>query len=110
MSKKVVVFVGTQKGGFIFESNEKRKRWKVSDVQFKGWNVMHIQMDPRDQRLHAATSHFVYGPTTHYSDDVGQTWTQAKQQSCALALPRRSATNSTKQPAKILRSGRASYY
>jgi len=79
MSKKVMVFVGTQKGGFIFESNEKRKRWKVGDVQFKGWNVMHIQMDPRDQRLHTATSHFVYGPTTHYSDDLGKTWTQARQ-------------------------------
>ncbi|HET9394802.1 MAG TPA: exo-alpha-sialidase, partial [Nitrospiraceae bacterium] len=36
-------------------------------------------MDPRDQRLHAATSHFVYGPATHYSDDLGKTWTQAKQ-------------------------------
>jgi photosystem II stability/assembly factor-like uncharacterized protein len=79
MSKKVLVFVGTQKGGFIFESNEKRKRWKINDIQFKSWNVMHIQMDPRDQRLHAATSHFVYGPTTHYSEDFGKTWTQAKQ-------------------------------
>ena len=79
MSKKVMVFVGTQKGGFIFDSNEKRKKWQVSDIQFKSWNVMHIQMDPRDQRLHAATSHFVYGPTTHYSDDFGKTWTQAKQ-------------------------------
>jgi photosystem II stability/assembly factor-like uncharacterized protein len=79
MGKKVLVFVGTQKGGFIFESNEKRKRWKAGDIQFKSWNVMHIQMDPRDQRLHAATSHFVYGPATHYSDDRGQTWTQAKQ-------------------------------
>jgi photosystem II stability/assembly factor-like uncharacterized protein len=79
MSKKVMVLVGTQKGGFIFESKEKRKKWKVSDIQFKSWNVMHIQMDPRDQRLHAATSHFVYGPTTHYSDDLGKTWTQAKQ-------------------------------
>jgi hypothetical protein len=79
MSKKVMVMVGTQKGGFIFESNEKRKRWKVSDIQFKSWNVMHIQMDPRDRRLHAATSHFVYGPATHYSDDFGKTWTQAKQ-------------------------------
>ena len=79
MSKKVMVFVGTDKGGFIFESNAKRKKWQVSDIQFKSWNVMHIQMDPRDQRLHAATSHFVYGPTTHYSDDLGKTWVQAKQ-------------------------------
>ena len=79
MGKKVMVFVGTKKGGFIFSSDEGRKDWQTSDIQFKSWNVMHMQMDPRDQRLHAATSHFVYGPTTHYSDDLGKTWTQAKQ-------------------------------
>lgn len=79
MGKQVLVFVGTTKGGFIFTSDEKRKKWQMSDIQFKGWNVMHIQLDPRDQRLHAATNHFVYGPTTHHSDDLGKTWTQAKQ-------------------------------
>jgi hypothetical protein len=79
MSKKVMVLVGTSKGGFIFSSNAKRKKWQASDIHFKSWNVMHMQMDPRDQRLHTAASHFVYGPTTHYSDDFGKTWTQAKQ-------------------------------
>ena len=84
MSKRALVLVGTTKGGFIFESDENRKTWGMSDIQFKGWNVMHMQMDPRDQRLHAATSHFVYGPTIHHSDDFGNTWTQATQ-SPALA-------------------------
>ncbi|MDX1377313.1 MAG: hypothetical protein R3307_00565 [Anaerolineales bacterium] len=79
MSKKVKVFVGTSKGGFIFESDENRKNWQASDIQFKSWNVMHMQLDPRDNRLHAAVSHNVYGPTTHYSDDFGKTWVQAKQ-------------------------------
>lgn len=79
MHKKVMVFVGTSKGGFIFESDEKRRKWKRSDIHFKSWNVMHMQLDPRDHRLHAATSHFVYGPTTHYSDDFGTSWTQARQ-------------------------------
>ncbi|HEX2697812.1 MAG TPA: hypothetical protein VHM28_08890 [Anaerolineales bacterium] len=79
MAEKVMVFVGTRKGGFIFSSDAKRRKWEVSDIQFKSWNVMHMRMDPRDQRLHTATSHFVYGPTTHYSDDFGKTWTQAKQ-------------------------------
>lgn len=79
MSKKVMVFVGTSKGGFIFESDEKRRNWQRSDIQFKSWNVMHMQFDPRDNRLHAATTHFVYGPTTHYSDDFGKAWTQARQ-------------------------------
>ncbi|MEW6403748.1 MAG: exo-alpha-sialidase [Chloroflexota bacterium] len=79
MSTKVMVFVGTSKGGFIFSSDARREKWQISDIQFKSWDVMHMQMDPRDQRLHAAASHFVYGPTMHYSDDFGKTWTQAKQ-------------------------------
>ncbi len=79
MSKKVLVFVGTSKGGFIFNSDAKRKKWQSSEILFKSWNVMHMQLDARDQRLHAAVNHFVYGPTTHYSDDFGKTWTQAAQ-------------------------------
>jgi hypothetical protein len=73
----VRVLVGTRKGGFIFTGDKDRKQWSVSDILFKGWNVMHIVMDPRDRRLHAAINHFVFGPTTHYSDDLGQTWTQS---------------------------------
>lgn len=79
MSKIVKVLVGTRKGGFIFESDSTRKKWQVGDIHFKSWNVMHMQMDPRDQRLHASVNHAVYGPTTHYSDDFGKTWVQAKQ-------------------------------
>jgi len=74
---KVMVLVGTSKGGFIFDSNAARKDWRMSDILFKSWNVMHMQMDARDRRLHAAVNHIVYGPTTHYSDDLGQTWVQA---------------------------------
>jgi photosystem II stability/assembly factor-like uncharacterized protein len=79
MSKKVMVFVGTRKGGFIFSTDAARKKWQVSDMHFKSWNTMHMRMDPRDRRLHAAVDHVIYGPTTHYSDDFGKTWTQAKQ-------------------------------
>ncbi len=89
MSKKVMVFVGTSKGGFIFESDEGRRNWQRSDIHFKSWNVMHMKLDPRDNRLHAATAHFVYGPTTHYSDDFGRSWTQAKV-SPMLSRPSRS--------------------
>lgn len=79
MAKKVMVFVGTTKGGFIFTSDPKRKKWQMSDILFKSWNVMHMQLDKRDNRLHAAVSHNVYGPVTQYSDDFGETWVQAKQ-------------------------------
>ncbi|MCC6803980.1 MAG: exo-alpha-sialidase [Anaerolineae bacterium] len=73
---QVKVLVGTRKGGFIFSSDKSRQAWSVSDVLFKGWNMMHLVMDPRDGRLHAAVDHFVFGPTTHYSDDMGATWKQ----------------------------------
>lgn len=75
---KVKVLVGTRKGAFIFTSDKDRKRWDVSDVMFKGWNVMHMVMDPRDMRLHTAVTHFVFGATTHYSDDLGETWKQSQ--------------------------------
>jgi hypothetical protein len=78
-NSKAMVMIGTPKGGFIFTSDRDRKQWTKSDMMFKGWNVMHMQMDPRDQRLYASVSHFVYGPTIQYSDDLGRTWTQAKQ-------------------------------
>ena len=74
---KVKILVGTRKGGFIFTSNSDRKQWTMSDVMFKGWNMMHMVMDPRDQRLYAALTHFVFGSTIHYSDDLGETWTQS---------------------------------
>jgi hypothetical protein len=76
---QVQVYVGTHKGGYIFTSNLKRKKWKASDLLFKSWEVMHMKRDPRDGRLHTSASHPVYGPVTHYSDDLGKTWTQARQ-------------------------------
>lgn len=78
-TKQVLVFAGTKKGGLIFTSDQERKRWSCSDLLFKSWNVMDMVMDPRDQRLHAAAVHYAYGPSTHYSDDLGKTWTQASQ-------------------------------
>lgn len=87
--RRVLVLVGTRKGGFIFSSDAKRKEWKVSGPHFKGWNVMHMMFDARDRRLHAAVAHDVYGPNTHFSDDLGKNWMQAKQ---APAFSRPSAS------------------
>lgn len=74
----VLVLIGTRKGGFILSSDINRKKWEIKGPVFKGWNVMHMAFDPRDQRLHAAVVHDVYGPSTHYSDDFGESWTQGK--------------------------------
>jgi len=75
--RKVMLFVGTRKGGLIYTSDESRQKWHVSPLHFKAWNVMHMRLDPRDNRVHVAAAHDAFGPSTHYSDDWGQTWTQA---------------------------------
>lgn len=77
MSGTYYVLIGTKKGAYILSSSN-RQEWRSSPIFFKGWNVMHLQVDPRNYRLHAALSHFVYGPTTQYSDDMGKTWQNAK--------------------------------
>ena len=84
-ASKVLVMVGTRKGGFILTSDAQRQQWSIKGPLFKGWNLMNMCYDPRDGRLHAAVDHFVYGATTHYSDDLGETWTQAR---VNPALPR----------------------
>ncbi len=76
---RVMVLAGTKKGGLIFTSDRDRKQWSCSDLLFKSWRVMHMTFDPRNQRLHVAAVHDAYGPSTHYSDDFGKTWTQATQ-------------------------------
>jgi hypothetical protein len=81
----ILVLVGTRKGGFILSSDYKRGKWEVKGPIFKGWNVMHMTFDRRDQRMHAAVVHDVYGPSTHYSDDLGGSWTQGRE---APSFPR----------------------
>jgi len=84
-SLKVMVLIGTRKGGFILQSDNERETWEMKGPIFKGWNVMHLTFDERDQRLHAAVVHDVYGPSTHYSDDFGESWTQGRE---APSFPR----------------------
>lgn len=75
----VYILIGTRKGGFILSSDVNREDWDMKGPLFKGWNVMHLVYDDREGRLHAAVVHDVYGPSTHYSDDLGDTWIQADQ-------------------------------
>lgn len=76
--KKVYLFVGTRKGGLILSADEARANWQYSPLHFKAWNVMYMGMDPRDRRIHVGAAHDAFGPSTHYSDDMGTTWVQAE--------------------------------
>jgi photosystem II stability/assembly factor-like uncharacterized protein len=80
---RVVVFVGTKKGLFLLESDERRDAWALRDPVLEGWSVYHAIADSRDGAFHACTNHEVYGATVHRSRDDGETWARAAE----LGLP-----------------------
>ncbi len=73
-NSRVFVFVGTRKGGVIYESDKERKDWKMHELQFPGWGVHHMIYDHRSSYLYAALDHAVYGSNVHRSADLGQSW------------------------------------
>ena len=71
---EVHLYIGTRKGGFIFTSDPKRKNWKFAGPFHKGWEVNHLDRDPRDGRLWAAINTSWWGNDLQVSPDGGQTW------------------------------------
>ncbi len=73
----VRVLVGTRKGAFILSSDSARKKWKVSEPLFAGWEVYHLKgssVDPN--RIYASQSSSWFGQVIQRSDDGGKTWHQ----------------------------------
>ena len=73
--KKVVLFVGTEKGAFLIRSRD-RYNWQLEGPLFKGWKVTAAGRSP-DGRFLAASASYVYGPLLHISDDLVQ-WDSVK--------------------------------
>lgn len=72
----VRVLVGTRKGAFIMTSDAKRKRWKVSEPLFPGWEIYHFNGSPADpDRLYISQNTGWFGQVIQRSDDGGKTWT-----------------------------------
>jgi len=74
MSNKVMVLVGTKKGGFIMTSDAARQKWSMDGPHFAGAEVFHMVYDPRKEALLAAVNNSFWGPKVHISYDMGKTW------------------------------------
>jgi photosystem II stability/assembly factor-like uncharacterized protein len=71
----VRLLVGTAKGAFILESDERRKDWDVNGPLFGGWEMYHLKGSPVDpDRIFASQSNGWFGQTIQRSDDAGKTW------------------------------------
>ena len=45
--REVHLLVGTRKGGFLFRSDRRRRRWQITGPFFPGWEVNHLIRDLR---------------------------------------------------------------
>ncbi|MBW5446019.1 exo-alpha-sialidase [Cohnella sp. CFH 77786] len=80
MAKRMALLVGTNKGVFLYASDENRKEWSLKGPFLPGWEVYSVLGDSRHgNRIFAGTSHAAYGATIRVSEDFGETWTQIEQ-------------------------------
>ncbi|MFQ5926293.1 MAG: WD40/YVTN/BNR-like repeat-containing protein [Terriglobia bacterium] len=75
--KRVRLLVGTRKGAFLFTSDLRRRRWRVEGPLFAGWEVHHLNYDPRSGFLYAAISNSWWGNDLQVSRNWGKSWRKA---------------------------------
>ena len=74
--KGTVVTVGTRKGLFVLESQD-RRTWRTRGPFFAGLEIHRAVFDPRrNGSLWAAVTSYHWGPTVQHSKDLGGTWTK----------------------------------
>ena len=77
---EAVVLVGTTTGVWVGRSDDDRQDWEWSDPQFLMEAVYGTCIDIRaaQPRLLVGGTSEHWGPGVYYSDDLGQTWTEAQ--------------------------------
>ncbi len=76
--RRVVVFVATRKGAWLFHGDAQRKTWRADGPHFLGHVISHVVLDPRDGRsLLAAAKTGHLGPTIFRSTNLGRSWKEA---------------------------------
>ena len=74
----MILLAGTKKGLFLFTTQDRRE-WLMSGPFLRGKEVHHAIRDPRTGRIFATSNDAWFGSEIVYSDDLGETWTPAKQ-------------------------------
>lgn len=79
MTKRVMVLVGTKKGGFILDGDTGRRDWSTRGPLNEGWPIRHLSADQRNGTLYAGGGSEWYGPAVWRSEDLGATWTHSSE-------------------------------
>ena len=70
---KTMLTVGTRKGVFLLESDDRRK-WTLRGPFCEGWPVYHAIYDPATGSIYAAAASEWHGSAVWRSPDLGETW------------------------------------
>jgi photosystem II stability/assembly factor-like uncharacterized protein len=71
---RVLVLVGTRKGAFLLESDERRRDWSLRGPFCEGWSVFHAIHDAESGAIYAAADSGWHGPAVWRSPDLGASW------------------------------------
>lgn len=72
--RKLALLIGTVKGVFIYQTDERRKTWTLTGPRLGGWEIFSVCGDPRHGRILAGAGHYSTGPVIRTSRDLGETW------------------------------------
>ena len=79
ITSEILLLVSTNKGGFIYYSDEKRKNWEVSGPYLLGSIVHHMVLDNRDNKtILMAAQTKEHGSCIFKSIDFGMNWVPTK--------------------------------
>jgi photosystem II stability/assembly factor-like uncharacterized protein len=79
LGKKVLLLVGTKKGGFILDGDVDRTRWELGDPIGPGWPMYHMSFDETTGTIYAGGGNEWFGASVWRSTDLGKTWTQSSE-------------------------------
>jgi photosystem II stability/assembly factor-like uncharacterized protein len=76
---RTLLLVGTRKGLFVLESDERRRDWKLRGPCCEAWPVYHAIHDPDSGAIYAAAASEWFGTTIWRSANLGETWTHSSE-------------------------------
>ncbi|MXN65855.1 exo-alpha-sialidase [Stappia sp. GBMRC 2046] len=77
MASRVLILLGTNKGAFVLQGDERRSDWTIRGPYCDHWPIHHVIADPRTQTIYAGGGNGWTGAGVWKSEDLGNSWTQS---------------------------------
>jgi photosystem II stability/assembly factor-like uncharacterized protein len=71
---RLLLLIGTRKGGFIATTDQARRAWTLKGPFLKGCEVNHVAYLPASRTIVLAGKSGWWGPALQLSTDLGETW------------------------------------